>query len=386
MNSQQNTPEVFHSVRAVVGYARPYDLWDMPYQAYYRTGLKYAMEKCGGIGPKLLGMGCVPPFVRLLRTIRNNSDSILRSIGGASFAPMIDKGIDSLANSFAPQIVGPANIFVPIVGQYLITLADGSVRRICIDAHDSHFVQSETLRSWADVYFKANMWSSVDYHCNVRPIVNGNPNVSSDEDQLCAMRGQTPEYDLCFVVQVRPGSSDEPGIEHCLRLLEALSRLPCRKFLCAVLKDGDIRAQTERLDRCGVTWRTRALPLRTLRRVAARSRLNVIRLGVHQCIPWRMVELLAIGCAISLDRLPLSKWPEPLVAGMHFLDLGLDVKPGHCQAEDTAYESIPARVEGWLAREEFLLQFRVNAARYFDQHASPSSVGAYLLDSCACVG
>ena len=32
------------------------------------------------------------------------------------------------------------------------------------------------------------------------------------------------------------------------------------------------------------------------------ARLNVIRLGMHYCIPWRVTGALAIGSCIVLDR------------------------------------------------------------------------------------
>ncbi len=378
----QSIPEEAQPVRAVVGYARPYDQWDEPYQAYYRHRLEVCMKERGGARLELLGLSAMAPLIRLLRTVRGYSIPVLRRVGGVAYAPAIGKVIDALAHSLAPQVVGPATMFVPIVGQYLVTFTDGGVRRVCIDAADNHFVNSAALRDWADVYYKSNMWASEEYPSNVKPVVNGNPGVSRDEDRLRAMRGQTPEYDLSCIVRVWAGSSAEEGTEHCIRLLESLSQMRCRKYLCGVLVQGDIRAQARRLERCGVPWRAHVLPLSTLRQVAARSRLSVLRLGVHHCIPWRMVELLAMGCAIVLDRKPFSRWPEPLVAGEHFLDLALGVGPGCCVASDTDYEAIPARVEGWLASETLPPQLSTNAAQYFDHYAAPKRVGAYLLDSC----
>jgi len=94
-----------------------------------------------------------------------------------------------------------------------------------------------------------------------------------------------------------------------------------------------------------------------------------------------MVELLAPGCAIALDRKPFSRWPVPLVAGEHFLDLGLGVGPQRCVATNTDYKGIPRKIEAWLANGTLLKQLAANAEQYFDHYAAPARVGAHIMST-----
>ena len=46
--------------------------------------------------------------------------------------------------------------------------------------------------------------------------------------------------------------------------------------------------------------------------IMSTSKVVFVRAGKHLCIPWRMIDLLAMGSAIVSDAQPYPIWPEPL--------------------------------------------------------------------------
>jgi len=84
-----------------------------------------------------------------------------------------------------------------------------------------------------------------------------------------------------------------------------------------------------------------------------------------------------MGSCPVLDRAPWTLWPEPPVAGIHFLDLGLD-RPAATAEE---YEAIPEKLEAWLADEEGIRRVSTNAAEYFDRYLKPAKVGGQILSA-----
>src|SRR5262249_58773833 len=114
----------------------------------------------------------------------------------------------------------------------------------------------------------------------VRPLVNGDPLVIRQLATLRSQRETPKRYDVCMVVRVWGGKDEVEGVEHNLRLLEAVARARGSKLLYAYLVAGDIAAYGRRLERQGIPWGTDPLPARKLWRVTAASRLNVIRLGM----------------------------------------------------------------------------------------------------------
>jgi hypothetical protein len=116
-----------------------------------------------------------------------------------------------------------------------------------------------------------------------------------------------------------------------------------------------------------------------LMRMSAESRICVIRAGVHSCITWRLLNMLAIGAAVVLDAKPFSSWPVPLEEGKNFLSLGLRITPdcGPAPAED--YAGIMEKMETFLMDFGALHQIGGNNRQYFDNHAHPMQVADYLL-------
>jgi hypothetical protein len=361
-------------LRQITAYLAPYDTWHDPYQAYYREGLRawgrragiLFRERCPGYSRKIL---------RVLGALRRSTR--VRQWSGRG-AGLVHGALDRLARGLGASRLPPSGLFDPLVGQYLFHLADGSERRVCIDSRDSGEVGSEALLGWCDWYFKTNYRQDRSYPTKVRPLVNGNPLVLGNLDELRAQRRAEPEYDLCFVVRVWGGSNEVEGIEHNLRLLEAVARVQARKYLLAYLVAGDIPASARRLEKQGIPWTATPMPMHQLWSVAARSRINVIRLGLHDCVPWRMVDLLALGACPVLDQDLRTRWPEPLEKGKHYLSLDAATAQDHPVADLGAYDRVAERLEEWLLADEPIRTIRANNEVYFDQHLAPEVVAAYL--------
>jgi hypothetical protein len=240
---------------------------------------------------------------------------------------------------------GPSPFYHSEVGQYLFESGDGKTRRVCIDAADYPDVASPELLAWSDLYLKTNCWGGRRYPDRVRPMYGPNPYVLGRLDRLKGLRGRDKRYDLCFVVRIWGGSNEMEGVEHNLRLLEEISRVGGRNFLYAWIVAGDVESQARRLDRRGIPWSDRPLPLEELWDVSARSSACVIRLGMHFCIPWRMTDLLALGACPILDSSPFTRWPRPLVAGENYLCLDLKWSPRKMVAGEEEYRALPAAIE-----------------------------------------
>ena len=85
------------------------------------------------------------------------------------------------------------------------------------------------LAAWSDVTFKTNFWPTVEYPANVRPLVNGDPSVLDRIPALRAARSTPKQYDLCCIMRVWGGREGLEGIEHNIRLLEAVKRARCAR-------------------------------------------------------------------------------------------------------------------------------------------------------------
>src|SRR5207249_4738414 len=147
--------------------------------------------------------------------------------------PRVNTLLLALGERLEGPLRTPSGTFRPTVGQYLVFYGDGSVRHLCIDAGDPPEIASEELRAWSDVYLKTNYWSSRSYPANVRPMVNADPLMLGRLQALKRRRGTPKTIDLSFVVRVWGGGDGVEGIEHNLRLVEAVSRARCRKRLLA---------------------------------------------------------------------------------------------------------------------------------------------------------
>lgn len=365
-------------IESVTAQVAAYDYYHDLYQRYYIEGLRAHLRgRDGAVRP--VHLKPFPPVQRLLGRLRRAA--VLERLLGAR-GPAFYRALDRLAGQF-PGRRPLAGVYHTHVGQYLFQLGDRPVK-VCIDAHDSQQLSSEPLVGWSDLYFKTNYATDEAYPEHVRPFYNGNPVILPHLRYLRRLRAAPARYDLCFVVRIWGGANGTEKIEHVLRVLEAVARYPGPKFVLGFPVVGDIPAIRARLERAGIPHRTAKLSPRALWRIAAQSRLNLIRLGVEDCIPWRMVDLLAMGACTVLDQPPRTRWPRPLAEGEHFLSLDLAPPPGRALADEDAYRAIPDRLAALLA-DPATDAVRRSAAAYFDQFLSPAAVGRQLCEAVEAV-
>jgi hypothetical protein len=287
--------------------------------------------------------------------------------------------IDTLAMVIAGTQTATSGEFHSLAGQYEFTFAGGRTSHLVVDAQDSGEVASERLLGKCDVYAKTNYRLDRRYPSRVVPICNGNPRIVPHLLSLQALRDRPPQYDICFIVRVWGGRNEEAGVEHNLRLLEGVNRARCTKRLLAVLVTGDVDRQERRLRGQGIPTTRVPIGLGKLWSTSASALTNVIRLGMHNCIPWRFLDLLAMGACAVFDQAPQTVWAQPLVSGEHYLELGVPTTPDLPLAPDACYAAIPDRIESFVRDRERAFHLRVRAAEYFDQHASPLAVGRQLI-------
>ena len=355
-------------------FSRPYAPFHDVYQRYYQEGLR-AHAAATSARFELEALSPLPGLLRRLRTVRD------RNFAGRLHVPRANAIFDAVGHRLEGPLLTPSGLFEPTVGQYLLTYADGSERRLCIDASDPPEIANDELRAWCDVYLKTNYWGERSYPQNVRPMVNGDPLMLGRLDELKRRRSAPKTVDLSFVVRIWGGGDGVAGIEHNVRLLEAVNRARCDKRLLAIVLAGDVEQTLRHLRRIGVPATTRGISPRELWDLTAASRLNVFRLGLHYCVPWRMTGSLAVGSCIVLDRPPLSRWPEPLREGVNFLSLGALVAPDAPVAADAQYDEIPERIEEWLGRPEPLAEIGKANGSYFDGFLAPEQVGRQVVEA-----
>jgi hypothetical protein len=288
-------------------------------------------------------------------------------------------GVDAAAQLLEGPVQAPAGIFHNAVGQYLVT-TESAERRICVDSTDYPTLPSEELVRWGDLYFKSNRWPSHDYPANVLPLINGDPLILRRIGSLRRARQTPKRWDVCFVVRVWGGRDATEAIEHNVLLLESLNKAQASKMLIAYLVAGDVAALSRRLRAAGIRCRRHSVRAGRLWEMMAQSRLNVIRLGMHSCIPWRMTGALAMGACVVLDQPPRSYWPVPLSVNDNFLSLGLRTVDSALAASGL-YEAVPEKIAAWLAEPEMVQRMQLMNADYFDRFVDPVKVGAYILDS-----
>jgi hypothetical protein len=358
-------------VRSVTAFTHPYDRWDR-YQTYYREGLRRAAAT------RKVAFAAVPVTraPRVLGLTKRVRDRYVARIPGTAAVSLLDHAAAALQGSHPLRT--PSSLFHDAVGQYLVETDHGAVRRVCIDAADYPTLPCEDLVAWSDVYFKANRWSSRSYPANVLPVVSGDPTVLRRLGMLRTLRRAEKKCDLCFIVRVWGGSTELGGIEHCLRLLEAVNKARCTKIILAYLVVGDIEADARRLSRAGIPSTTHGVRAERLWQSMAESRINVVRLGKHYCIPWRVAGALAIGACIAFDQEPPARWPTPLLEGTNFLNLGATTLES-AVADADSYSEIPARIEEWLSESKRLERIMEANGEYFDRFVDPERVGEQIL-------
>ncbi len=359
-------------VDAVFASTYPYDPWHDQYQEYYQRGLRQYLQLCGS-DLRVSHHTPFPTFLKRLRRVRDAST--LRHLLQRGAIP-IGQSLDWIARHTGAQHRPSA----PLVGEYAFGLNPLGRTKVCIDAHDSGRVNSPALLESSDVYLKTNYWKDHEYDPRVRPFYVCNPIVLPHLPKLTAMRGLSPVFDLCFVVRVWGGPTGIEGVEHCLRLLEAVAKVRAKKFLLAELLIGDTDAQARRLRMSGIPTTTRRIDLQHLWELTARSRLNISRLGNHHCMSWRMTDLLALGACTVLDQHPKTLWPVPLLPNYHYYSLDATTSNTDPVAPDGSYARIPERLEEILGRGHLYEETRHYSAEYFDHHMHPLQIGRQLHD------
>jgi hypothetical protein len=359
----------------VFSYSRVYDFWHDTYQAYYLYSLEKFLTQRGSLEKIQLGR-----CSKLLWTMRK-----VRDYGGFAkivpLWPQFQRSIDSLAKWIEGPVYTPSNDFCNIVGQYLFKI-DGYVIKVCVDASDSGLISSESLLQWSDVYFKTNYWVSREYPEKVLPLANGNPNLIGNMPQLFRLRAVRKKYDLCFVVRIRCGSRTSQNlIEHHIRLLEEIRRIKGKNYILAVLRGQKIDNIRTKLDKLGIRWVSKPIPMRSLWNISAKSQVTVMRLGAHFCVPWRMFDTLAMGACPILDHGPYTVWHSPLVSGKNYLDLALNISPSWPVAPNFQYNKIQEKIECWLSNPEKISNIQKANALYFDKFLTPKKLGKAIFQS-----
>lgn len=345
------------------------------FQEYYSEGLRRYVKGCGGQF-ECVGMTRWPRVLATLRRIRY-AQPLQRLCAKLPWVPV---AIDRAAAWLAGELKSPSKAFYPCVGQYLIQDRHGRRHRVCIDSCDYGHLPNDALAAWSEVYFKTNYWPSRVYPDGVVPMVNCSQQALPRIGSLRALRGSLKEYDICFLVRVWGGSDGAEGVEHNLRIAEAVARAGARTFVHAYLVSGDIEAQARRLELAGAAWSTHPMSIDAYWNIVARSRLSVIRLGMHDCVPWGLTGTFAVGACPVLDRKPLTLWPEPLEPGVHFLDLGVDLATGQRVGDAAAYAAVPGKLERWLHEDGLAERIGECTAHYFDACLDPTRVGAHIFD------
>lgn len=265
-----------------------------------------------------------------------------------------------------------------LTGRYTATI-DGAEVRFAVDGRDGSALLDPEALAWSDVYFKANRWPTVDYPEKVVPLINGNSRIDARRIELLrALRDTPKDIDVCFVSNVWGGR------EHNVRLFEQLAKVPGNKVLRAVFPAGFPESETAelkaRLDRAGVPAGDVQMPLPELWQTMARSKVVFFRSGKHLCLPWRTLDLLAMGACVVMDAVPSPAWFEPLQRDVNFLAC-LDERPSDTSpAPDEEYGRIAPVVSALLADEGRMAAVRQANARYFDEFAAPERVGAHMLE------
>lgn len=348
-------------VEAIV---EPYNRTHDRYQAYFRQGLA---ESCKTRGLPFYQTGSrFPRQLRFLARVRA-SERFRRILPGAAGEGLID---------ILARLLGARQNPSHCMGSYIFHSGAGDVK-VAVDAFDSGEIQSRPLLEWCDIYFKTNYWPSRSYPEKVLPIANPNPDVLPHLDYLRTARGVEKEWDLFGFFRVWGGSDEVEGVEHNLALFETLARVKCRKKLLAFLVAGDTAAAAARLEKAGVPVTTAWVPQSEVWRMAARSRLNIVRHGMHQCIPWRMTETLAMGGCPVLDYAATTRWHVPLEENVHYLNLDIPYRPS--MAPDFDRDAAVERVEAWIADPTLINTIHRNTAQYFDEHLAPEKLGDYML-------
>lgn len=349
-------------VTKIIAEVFPYDRVHDTYQEYYREALKASLVASGHEYVESSN-AYSDALLRKLRSVRHSYR--LRDLLKRNLLP---DALDKLARLLSR---GPVMGQSPSVGLYRFTTDRRNEIRVCIDANDFPDI-SEQAAALCDVYFKSNYWPGYHYPSHVLPLPNMNPLVGRNPELFRGLRNEPKTRDLFVFFRVWGGRDEVEGIEHNMALLTALSKVKCNIYLLAYLVAGDVPSLGKRLDDLGISWTTKAMPKFELWKNAAAARLNIVRLGMHQCSPWRMIDILAMGGVPVVDYKPLTRWPQPLLEGSHYLNL--DLFPG----QESKSVSIGEKLDSWLQSELLISSISQNNADYFDRFLMPEMLGTYI--------
>jgi hypothetical protein len=361
--TMQLTPTQLTPKQRVEAFIEPYNRTLDLYQSYYRFSIA---RHCKSEG--ILFQEKAPRFAPLLRFLgRVRRPTRFRWVNRAQEIPLL---------SLAARLLGVDPGLEHAVGRYVLH-SDGAELKICIDAQDFGNIGQPELLEWCDLYFKTNYWPQAAYPSKVVPLANLNPLVRPSLPRLTQYRTSETEWDVFGFFRVWGGRDEIEGIEHNLALFEALARLKCRKKLLAVLVAGDIAGAAARLEKAGIPWTTKWMPINDFWRTAARSKLTIVRHGMHQCIPWRMTDVMAMGHCPVLDYRATTRWPVPLQEYEHYLHLGLPYDPSG--SVPFYADAVTDRIHSWLAEEGLIDSIGRSAGRYFDDHLIPERLGQHII-------
>ena len=365
-------------LRGITAESYPYHYNHDLYQEYYWDSLE-ALCRSRSLTFTEAPNVHFPWFFRNLRRVRHSY-----KLGEILRGPLLPAVLDAIAGVVSQ---GKTEAHVPPIGLYVFNFDDIGGAPVCIDSRDTHEISYEYASSCM-IYFKTNFWPASNYPPHVVPLPNMNPLVGRNVDLFRKLRTARITRDLFAFVRVWGGTNQVDGIDHNIRLLYELSKVPCRSLIVAYLVSGDIASQKAKLDSLGIRWTTRPMAARELWRNASESRLNLVRMGMHQCTPWRLIDVLAMGRIPVFDYRPLSLWPAPLIEGSNFLNL--DFGPG----DEVPQRSFSETFSAWLSNARLLSNICSRNADYFDEcltfdglgHSIVGQVESILLSSSITCG
>ncbi len=351
------------SIRKMHIYTGAYDYWYDNYQAYYLAGLIDELNK-QRIDYNINYINSPQKLLSFIRKIRYSVK--INKISMNIISNYLDKMFFKLKNDYNT----PSGMFDGLTGQYIIELDNGSEKKICIDSRDGGWVGNETLLNWSDIYFKSNYHIINQYDNKVKPIINGNPRILNFIPDLINMRSTEKIYDVFCFIRVW-----EENREHVIKFIESISHINCSKYVCAYLVGNNLSDIKQRLKYANIAYTTKSMNLKKLWYLSSHSRINIIRLGVHKCVPWRMMDMLSMANCVALDKKPYTVWPTPLNSNTNYINLDIS------DTSEYQYDALPYIINHALSNSNYIKDIQNNNALYFDQHCSPNKVGEYILNT-----
>ena len=292
----------------------------------------------------------------------------------------IHRVFDAVAHGISNSKMPASGIFHPLVGQYELQTVGGSTINVAIDSQDSGVVASEALLTWSDIYFKTNMWPSKAYSSKVVAMPNCNPLTLDYIPTLRQLRQRRREHRVFCFIRVWGGTDEISGVEHNLRLIEAVNRAKCPKTVLAYLVTGKSVEIENRLNSQNIPFTYQPMKRLLLWETAASASINIIRSGMHGCVPWRMTDMLGMGTCTAMDAKPNTAWPVPLLPNQTFVDLRCSDQQTFIGDAPGTYEQIPDLLESLVNNTALVEQVSKNSADYFDTYLTPEAIGQYILD------